>query len=122
MNRHYNSEIYPSAARTATPTVVDLKVPDGCLGLLLMLNVSAGSTLSLTLKVRARDPISNQIVQLGATAAITGVSVNRLTIYPGVTPVELEMFRQHIGDDLVREVTHGNANSATYSVSACFIP
>jgi len=121
-DRHYNSEIYPSAARTATPTVKDLQTPDGCPGIALILNVSAGTTLSLTLKVRARDPLSGQVVQLAATAAITGVSVNRLVIYPGIAAVANQAINDVLPLDLQIEVTHGNGNSATYSLLACFTP
>lgn len=98
--------IYPLAARTATPTAVTLNMRnDSCLRVVLDATVIA-ATPSIVVTVDTFDNASAKWVNVLTSAAITTVSTNVLTLIQGLA-------------GLVRiTVTHGDADSITYSVGA----
>lgn len=98
--------VYASAARTATPTALTFSM--GAYGTLrLMLDATAiTSTPSIVVTVEMFDALSAKWITVLTAAAITTVSSNALGPIAGLR-----------GQVRVT-VTHGNANSITYSVSA----
>lgn len=98
--------VYASAARSATPTVVTFSM--GAFSTLrLVLDLTAFVTAaSLTVTVEMFDPLSNKWVNVLTSSAITAVSVN------GLGPIS------GLRGQVRVTVTHGNANSHTYSVAA----
>jgi hypothetical protein len=110
--------VLESAARTATPTTTTRKNYGGK-GLVVIMDVTAvTATPALTLKVEGYDPVSGKYwtILQSAAYATTGTRVH--TVYPGATVAT----NLAVSDVLPRSyrvsVTHGDADSATYSVSA----
>lgn len=98
--------VYASAARTATPTVVTFSMGANST-LRLMLDATAiTSTPSIVVTVDMFDALSAKFINVLTASAITSVSSNPLG------PI------QGLRGQVKVTVTHGNANSITYSVSA----
>lgn len=98
--------VYASAARTATPTafVITPRTANRCR---VIVDVTAiVSTPSITVTIDVFDLLANKWVNVVTSSAITTVSTNVLTLVEG------------IASNVRVTVTHGNANSITYSVSA----
>lgn len=98
--------LYASAARTATPTAVILNLRWESAIRLVLDATAITSTPSIVVTVEAFDNASGKWVTLLTSAAITTVSTNVLTLVVGV-----------VGQVRVT-VTHGNANSITYTLGA----
>jgi hypothetical protein len=98
--------VYASAARTATPTAVVIN-PRWDSTLRVVVDVTAiTATPSLVVTVDVWDAAAAKYVTVLTSAAITTVSSNALTVVTGLAgPVRIT-------------VTHGDADSATYSVGA----
>jgi len=110
-----------SAARTAN-TSSDWIENTGCNGVLVILDVTAGSTLSLTLTIQAYDPASGKAVTMAtATTAVTGISTNGYVLYPN-SNAGLTVTLGVLPNVFRISVNHGNGNSATYSVGYSLIP
>lgn len=116
-------ELLASAARTATVASAAKENP-GARGVLVTLDVTVGTTLSLTISIRYRDPITGKNVALvTAAAAVTGVGTTTIAVVPGgaaggaiTDAVDIALPK-----DWDVNVVHGNANSATYQVSASYL-
>lgn len=116
--------VYASAARTATPTAVT--VPTGRFkSLHLVIDVTAiTSTPSVVCTVDGLDPVSGKYYNLLTSAALTesGVPYTRvLKIGPGL-PVTANLSANDVLPSTVRvTMTHGDADSITYSVAATLV-
>ncbi len=110
--------VYASAARTATPTAVT--VPTGRYRYLdLTLDLTAlAATPSLVVTVDARDSASGKFYNLITSAAITTVSTNTYRVGPGLTAAANLVANFVLPDSIRVTVTHGDADSATYTVGA----
>lgn len=111
--------LYASAARTATPTAAEFNA-QGAHGLHLVIDVTAvpGSAPSVVPTIDFHDDLSGKWITLLTGAAITGVGTTTLKIYPGVT-VSANVAVSDVAHGHMRVVmTHGNANSVSYSASA----
>ena len=115
------TEVYASAARTATPTTVKFD-RERATAIYLRLDLTAFVTAaSLTAKVFALDGSDNRLFEmLGATA----VTANGTTVYltgesvgiNGATGGGVTTTRPHpLPQRMEIEITHGNGNSHTYS-------
>lgn len=112
--------LYPSAARTATPTAVmqdDVDHPR--LGGHFVIHISAiTADPSVVPTIDAYDTHSEQWYNILTGAAITGTGLVVLKVYPGVTATE----NLAVSDFLPRKwrlvMTHADTDSITYSVSA----
>lgn len=121
-----NISIFASAARTTTQTGSD-QTNYNHRGVVVVLNITAGSTPSLTLEIDGKDPVSNtyySVLTASAAAAATGTFIYQA--YPGAsTTVTNTGITQSSGMALPRtwrvKVVVGNANSITYSVGAMLI-
>lgn len=110
--------VYASAARTATPTAVDLDM-DRARGLVLVIDVTAISlTPSVVVNVDGFDPLSGQQWTLLDSAAITAVSTTVLKIGPALTAAANAVANDIIPAIVRVEPVHADADSITYSISA----
>lgn len=112
--------LYASAARTATPTAVSRRV-DRYRGCVLIVDITAGSTLSVTPKIEGVDSAGNVYTLLTGTA-LTGAGVTALRVYPGIAASNNVAASDVLPQNIKVTLTHGNSNSATYSVDLVLIP
>lgn len=112
--------LYPSAARTATPTAV--VVDDGNrmrAGGHFIIDVTAiGAAPSVVFNIEAFDPASGKWYPLLASAAITAVGTTVLRIYPGVAAAANLAVSDALPQTWRMRPVHGNGDSITYSVGA----
>lgn len=98
--------IYASAARTATPTALVFNMSQRTKLRLFVDATAITSTPSVVVTVDVQDPTSGKYMNVLTASAITAVSSTALALIDGLT-------------GLVKvTVTHGNANSITYSIGA----
>ena len=107
--------LFASAARTATVTSDDVSVVSGS-GVVVVLDVTAGATLSLVTTIQRKDQASGKYVTVFTSAAVTGVSTNTYKIHPGITAVANLTVNDVLTGTFRVVVTHGNATSCTYTV------
>lgn len=111
--------LYKVSAITATPAVIiqnDVSSPRK--GGHFVIDVTAGTTLSLTPTIDAFDDLSQKWYNLLTGTAITAVGTSVLRVYPGFTPSANVTASDFITPTWRFVMTHGNANAATYTVSA----
>lgn len=121
-----NITVLASAAHTTAQTSADMTNYNHK-GIIVVLNVSAGTTPSLTLEVDGKDPVSSAYYSLlTASAAVAATGTFVYMVYPGAsTTVTNTGVTQSSGMVLPRtwrvKVSVGNSNSITYSVAASLI-
>lgn len=117
--RDSQTTLYASAARTATPTAADL-YPNGARGLHLVIDVSAvpGAAPSVVPTIDFLDTVSGKWCNLLTGVAITAVGTTVLKIYPGIAGVANVAASDVVHGHVRVVMTHGNANSVTYTVAA----
>ena len=110
--------VYASAARTATPTAAQFNARAAS-GLIVVVDATAiTATPSVVPTVDGYDPVSGKWFNLLTGAAITAISTRVLRIAPGLVAAA-NLTVNDVVPDLVRVVmTHGDADSITYTVSA----
>jgi hypothetical protein len=118
-----DATVLASAARTATTNSSDQTNYNGR-GVIVTLDVTAiTDTPSLTLSIEAKMG-SNYEALLTASAAVTATGTHTYIVYPGVGEAGADVV-QVAGFPLPRTwrvtVTHADADSATYSVTASVI-
>ena len=110
--------IYPSAARTATPAAVEVNTTR-TRALRVVIDVTAvTATPLLTVTIDGKDNTSGKFYNLLTSAVIGTVVTTVLTIAPGVTVAANLAVSAPLPDVVRITVSHGDADSATYSVSA----
>lgn len=117
--------ILPSAARTTTQTVdapSHLAAPMGAtLALEVVMDTTAAATGSVTLSIEEYDEAKGGFVTRLASAAVTTVSVTRLTVGVSVPSAANASATGIVAKRWRVVATANNANSQTYSVSARII-
>lgn len=109
---------YASAARTATPTAVEL-TSEEARGLHLVIDVTAiTSTPSVVPTIDAYDPLSGKWYNLLTGNAIVATGTTVLKIYPGIVAVPNGAASDVVPDVFRVVMTHADADSITYSVAA----
>jgi hypothetical protein len=110
--------LYASAARTATPTAVEVNTRR-FRSLVIVLDATAiTSTPSITIAIDRKDNASGKYINILTSAAIATVSTNTIRVGLGL-PVTANVSQNEPLPNVVRiTVTHGNANSITYTCSA----
>lgn len=110
--------VYTSAARTTTPTAVEINTRRAkSLVIVLDATVHAVSA-ALTVTIARKDSLSGKYIDILTSASITTVSTNTIRVGLGC-PVTANVSANEPLPNVVRvTVTHGNANSVTYTVSA----
>lgn len=111
-----NTSILASGARTTTQTSADQTNPNHR-GIKIVLDVTAGTGLSLVLTLDGKDLNSSKYYNILTSAAITGVSTTVFTVFPGATAAANLTVNDIIARLFRTVVTPGNATSATYSLS-----
>ena len=117
--------VYASAARTATPTAATVQV-GRYKALHLVIDVTAvTATPSVVCTIDAQDPVSGKWYNLLTSAALTeaGAPYTRvLKIGRGLTAAANLTANDVLPSVLRVTMTHGDADSITYSVAATLIP
>ncbi len=116
---------YASAARTATPSgaaVVSMET-DGRRGMHVIIDVTAvTATPSVVPTIDALDPISGKWYTLLTGAAITATGTTVLKIYPGIAAQANAAASDVVPGTFRVVMTHGDADSITYSVAVRLVP
>lgn len=113
--------VLASAARTATPDTQELELPGGTRFATLVLDVTAvTATPALTMKLEGVDRLSGKVWTIIEDAAVATVSTSLLHAGPGLTAAANVTANAMIPPVVRVTVTHGDADSATYSVGAHF--
>jgi hypothetical protein len=109
--------LYASAARTATPTAAEFGA-NGAHGLHLVINVSTlAASPSVVPTIDGYNTLSNGWYNLLTGAAITATGTTVLKIYPGIVAVASAAASDVIPNKLRLVLTHGDADSITYSAA-----
>ena len=116
-------EVLASAVRTAVQSE-DLQNTNAK-GVLVILDVTLdAASASITLSIRAKDPISGKYVDLLVATAVAAVGTTTYIVYPGVAAAA-EGITKVVGYPLPidwnLEIAVADADAITYSVSASYI-
>ena len=112
-----------SAERTATTNTDDISVPGGIRGVRVVIDVTAiTDTPSVVPKIRAKDALSGQYIDLLEGAAITGTGTTALVVYPGTAAVANEVADLPLGSIFRVSLEHADTDAITYSVAADLVP
>ncbi len=114
--------VFASGAQTATQTQADQtnNTAKGIKVVLDMTNVGAGP--SVTLEIDGKDAASGKYYSILTGAAVTTVSTNVYTVYPGLTASANVAANDVLPHTWRVKVTANNSNSGTYSVGASLLP
>jgi hypothetical protein len=115
--------ILASAARTATANGADQDNIAGHRGVVVFIDCTASAdTPSVVFTVQGKEPNGTAYYTLLASAAVTGASDTVLTVYPGCVAVANSVANLPLPRVWRVIATHADADSITYSVTACLIP
>ena len=116
MQDKYNQSFYQSAARTATPTAVQVS-DKFARGIQVVINVTASSaTPSVVPTIDGYDPLSDTWYNILTAAAITGAGATLLRIHPDLASVTNETAADFLPETYRITMTHADTDSITYSV------
>ena len=108
--------VFPSAARTATPTAVEIDIADDVETMELLIDATA---ISLTPSVVFTIDVmtdTGAYVALLSSAAVVAVSTARLVVGPGVVAAANQAIQAVLPKRIRVRAVHGDADSITYSV------
>lgn len=108
--------VLPSAARTATPTPVEIDIADDVTTMELFIYTTAIGAAPSTVVTIETLAETGAFVALLSGAAIAGTGVQRLLVGPSVTTVANQAIQAVLPRRIRISVNHGNANSHTYSI------
>ncbi len=109
-----------AAAVTATQTSPDQTNGFGR-GLIVVLDMTAVGTGSVTITIQGKDPASGKYYTLLAGAAVVTNSTNVYTVYPGAPATANVSANSPLPRTWRVVVTANNANATTYTVGASVI-
>lgn len=118
--------VFASAARTATTTSAEVRVPGGVdgrgeyRGLVLLIDCTAiVSTPSVTFAVQTSSGPADAYAAVLTSAAVTAAGSTVLVVHPSVPTERANVLDQGPLESKWRVLaTHGDADSITYSVTA----
>lgn len=118
---------HASAARTTSGNSATLNVPGDCVGVHIVLDITAASGTTPTLDVRVQrfDYLSQKWIDLpsAAFAQKTGTGTDDLVIYPGVAETANRSVSDVIGKEIRLAWTIGGTTpSFTFTLSCIWIP
>lgn len=109
--------LYTSAARTATPTAAEF-YSNGRSGLHMVIDVTAvAATPSVVPTIDFHDTLSNKWCNLLTGIAITATGTTVLKIYPGIASIANAASSDVIHGRMRLVLTHGDADSITYTAA-----
>lgn len=115
-----NVTLLSSSARTTTQTSAD-QTNFNHTKLIVILDVTAGTSPSLVLTVNGKAVGASKYFNLLTGGTVSSVSTNVYTIAIGMTPVASTTVSTFIPRLFQIVVTAGNGNSITYSVDYCLV-
>jgi phage tail protein X len=118
-----NDEVYASAARTATPTAVEMTNLYHR-GVLIYAKVTAAtSTPSVVPTLRFKDEVTNDWITIDTYAALTGVSTATYYVHPSAPtgPTFTDTTQVSVPRVWSLLMTHADSDSITYSVGAIYL-
>jgi len=115
-----NVQLLSSSARTTTQTSAD-QTNFNHTKLIVILDVTAGSSPSLVLTINGKAVAASKYFNLLTSGTVSTVSTNVYTIAIGMTPVANTTVSAFIPRLFQIVVTAGNGNSITYSVDYCLV-
>lgn len=115
-----NVSLLSSAARTTTQTSAD-QTNFNHTKLIVILDVTAGTTPSLVLTINGKAVAASKYFNLLTGATVSTVSTNVYTLAIGMTAVANTTVSAFIPRLFQIVVTAGNGNSITYSVDYCLV-
>lgn len=114
--------VYASAARTATPTAVEVNT-SAARGLHLVIDCTAvTATPSVVPTIDGWSELGSDWYNLLTGVAITATGVTVLKIYPGIVALANGSASDVVPNRIRVVMTHGDSDSATYSVAALLMP
>jgi hypothetical protein len=116
--------VFASAARTATPTAVEINM-QRCRGIRISIDCTASAaTPSVLFAIKTKDPLPATPVYTAVltSAAVTGASHVEMAVYPDITAAANVTASAILSDVVQITATHADADSITYSVSYNLIP
>ena len=112
---------FPSVARVATPTAVDLDTK-GAAGCIIYVDVTADpSTASVTFNFDGYDSAADEAWTLLDSAAVVGVGFTVYRIWPGATVTANVGANEWLPDRIRIAPVHVDAESMTYSVTVVWL-
>lgn len=115
--------VLDSAARTATPTTAFLPNPGNFRGVKIFVEATASAnTPSVVVTIQVKNHRTGTYHTVLTSAAITGASNNVYEVYPGGAAIANLRTTYHVGRGIRVVLTHGDADSITYSVDGEWIP
>lgn len=110
--------LFPSAARTSTPTAVTFGA-SRAKALYIVIDITAvTATPAVTVTVSGYDPVSGKTWTLLASTALATQGTTVLQIGPGIAADANKAIAAHIPDFVRVAPSHGDSDSATYSITA----
>lgn len=113
--------VFASAARTATPTAVEIDVSDVTYLALVVDVTTVTLTPSVVFDIDFVDALSGKFITVLASAAQTAAGTVHMQVGPGIVAVANLAAQMILGDKVRITATHGDVDSITYSVSATLI-
>lgn len=118
MTSKATSLVYESLARIATPTVKDLNTSKD-IGIQYVIDVTAvAATPSVVPTISGIDPTSGSIYTLLTGSAITATGTTVLQVHPEMAAVANLVGNAMLPQNTRLTMTHADADSITYTVSA----
>lgn len=114
------STLLTSAARTTDQSLDQVNY--GYQGVILHINVTAGTGFNITPKIRFKDPISGTYVDVLVGAAIVATGHAMLMVGSGITAVTNLVAAVLLPRNWNFLMDHADATSVTYSVAAILVP
>lgn len=114
--------VRPPVTRTtaATFNTNDFNNRDA-IGAVVVIDITAGSSVSLTVTIEGKDPTSGKYYTILASSALTGTGTTVLRVHPDLTAAANTVAKDMLPAVWrVKEVT-GNTNSITYSIGASMV-
>src|SRR5690242_9535537 len=113
--------LFPTAARAVAQAYnsANQEPMPGTKRLIVIIDVTAvTATPSLVLKIQGYDPFADKYYDLLTAAAIATVSTTAFYLGPGITAAANVAVALPVPPTYRVQVTHGDTDSATYSVTA----
>lgn len=109
-----------AVGRTTTYTGADATSPNHA-GIKVVLDMTAAGTGSVTLTIQGKDVASGKYYTLLAGAAVTTISTNVYTVYPGLPATANVSANDRLPRTFRILVTANNVNATTYTVGYCLL-